>query len=107
MKTVGYGEYDMEVFYSRHNLLLAHLNPDLTLLVLTLGAMAVTAAVVADMYLAALRAYLDVTAESSCTAYGHCTEGLPDLRYYRVFGIELTAPVSDYLSDIKPWACHS
>ena len=107
MKAVGNGEYDMEVFYSRHNFLLAHLNPHLTLLVLTLGAMAVTATVVADMYLATLRTHLDMTAECPCTAYGHCAERLPDLRNYRVFGIELTAPVPDYLSDLKSWAWHS
>ena len=55
MEAVGNGEYDMEVFYSRHNFLRAHLNPYLTLLVLALWTVAVTAAVVADMYLTGLK----------------------------------------------------
>lgn len=106
MEAVGNGEYDMEVFYSRQNLLLAHPYPYLTLPVLALWTVAVTAAVVADMYPTALRTRLDMAAERPCTAYGHCAERLPDLLNYGVFGIELTAPVPDYLTDIKPWACH-
>lgn len=43
----------------------AHLNPYLTLLVLSLWTVAVTAAVVADMYLTALRTHLDMAAERS------------------------------------------
>ena len=92
--------------YLHVGFLRVHLNPYLTLLVLALWTVAVTAAVVADMYLTALRTHLDMAAECSCTAYGHCAERLPDLVNYGVFGIELTAPVLDYLTDIKPWACH-
>ena len=92
--------------YLHVGFLRAHLNPYLTLLVLALWTVAVTAAVVADMYPTALRTRLDMAAERPCTAYGHCAERLPDLLNYGVFGIELTAPVPDYLTDIKPWACH-
>ena len=92
----------MEVLHPRHDLFLAHLDPHLTLLVLALRTVAVTATVVTDMYLTALRTHLDMAAERSCTAYGHCAERLPDLVNYGVFGIDLTAPVPDYLTDIKP-----
>ena len=93
--------------YLHVGFLRAHLNPYLTLLVLALWTVAVTAAVVADMYPTALRTRLDMAAERPCTAYGHCAERLPDLRNYGIFGIELTAPVPDYLSDLKSWAWHS
>lgn len=92
--------------YLHVEFLLAHLNPYLTLLVLALWTVAVTTAVVADVYLTAPRTHFDMAAERSCTAYGHCAERLTDLVNYGVFGIELTAPIPDYLTDIKPWACH-
>lgn len=54
MQTVWNGEHYMEVFHSRQYLLLAHLDPFLAFLVLALGAVAVTATVIAHVYLATL-----------------------------------------------------
>ena len=101
MQAVRNSKYHMEVFHSGYYLLLAHLYPYLTLPVLTLGAMAVTAAVVADMYLATLGAHLDMTAESPCAADCHRSKRLPYLRSHSMPGIQRMTPVTDYLSDLK------
>ena len=59
MQTRRYSKYSMEVL-RRDNLFPAAVDPLLALLVLTLGAMAVPATVVTDMYIPALWAHLDM-----------------------------------------------
>lgn len=58
MQAVRNGEDHVEVLHARHHLFLAHLYPHLTFLVLALGTMTVSAAVVADMDVATLGADL-------------------------------------------------
>lgn len=79
MQTVGDGEHDVKVLRSWDDLLTAHVNPLLALLVLALRTMTVTAAVVADVHLSTLRAHVNMPAKVSCAAYSHGREGLPDL----------------------------
>ena len=82
MQAMGHGEHRVEVLHTRHHLVLAHLHPNGALLVLALGAVAVPAAVVADMYLPALRAHLDMASQVSGTAEGHPAEGLANLLHH-------------------------
>ena len=58
MQAVRNGEDHVEVLHARHHLFLAHLYPHLAFLVLALGTMTVSAAVVADMDVATLGADL-------------------------------------------------
>ena len=73
MQTRGHSEYDMEVL-GRDNLFPSEVNPLLTLLILTLGAMTIPAAVVADMDIPTLGAYLHMPAQCTGTALCHVTE---------------------------------
>ena len=106
MEAVGHGEHRVEVLHTRHHLVLAHLHPNGALLVLALGAVAVPAAVVADMYLPALRAHLDMASQVSGTAQGHPRKGLVHLSYSLKSGEEISAVVADNLPDLVSGAAH-
>ena len=100
MQAVGQREYDMEVL-CRDDLFPAELNPLLTLLVLTLGTMSVTAAIVADMHIPALGTHLYMSTKSTGAALRHVPEGSFDRRNDMMLAQELTAVVSDNLPDVK------
>lgn len=106
MEAVGHGEHRMEVLHAGHHLVLAHLHPNGALLVLALGAVAVTAAVVADVHLSALRAHLDMAAKPSGAAQGHPAEGLAYLPGDGEAGQEFRTPVTDNLPDLVSGAAH-
>lgn len=76
MQAVRNGEDHVEVLHARHHLFLAHLYLHLAFLVLALGTMTVSAAVVADMDIATLGADLHMTTQCSCAADGHRRERL-------------------------------
>ena len=77
MKTCRQREDNMEVL-DRDNLFPAAVNPFLSLLVLTLGTMSVTTAVIADMHIPALRTHLDMPAKGTGPAKGHVGESPSD-----------------------------
>lgn len=105
MQAVGNGEDHMEVLHARHHLFFAHLYPYLTLLVLALGAMTVSAAVVADMDVATLGADLHMTTQCSCAADGHRRERLPNLRHAYPPGVSLS--LSYPLGGMPNGNCHN
>ena len=100
MQTVRHGEYDMEVL-GRDNLFPAELNPLFTLLVLTLGAMPVTAAVIADMNIATLWTNLNMPAQGTGTALRHVPEGSFNRRDNMMLIKELSSMDSDNLADVE------
>ena len=81
MQAIRHREYHMEVL-SRYNLLPAERNPLLTLLVLTLGAMTVTATVVAYLDFSALGTYLHMTSKGAGSAHRHMAKRFPYRRNY-------------------------
>lgn len=100
MQTVRHGEYDMEVFY-RENLFPAELNPLLTLLLLALGTMTVSATVVADMDVPTFGTYLYMPAQGAGTALRHVPEGSFNRRNDMVFAKELSTVAPDNLADVE------
>ena len=79
METCRYREYHMEVL-RRYDLLPAEADPLLAFLVLTLGAMPVAAAVIANPVLPALGAYFHMSSQRSGPAECHMCKRLPDRR---------------------------
>ena len=100
MQTIRHREYDMEVL-DRDNLFPAELNPLFTLLVLTLGAMPVTTAVVADMHIPTLGAHLYMPTKDIGPALGHMSEGSSDGRYDLMLRKELFSMTPDNLPDVE------
>jgi hypothetical protein len=100
MQTCRYREYDMEVL-DRDNLFPAELNPLLTLLVLTLGTMSVTTAVIADMHIPALGTHLDMAAKGASPALSHVSENSSDSRHDLMLRKELISITSDNLTNVK------
>ena len=100
MQTRRYSKYSMEVL-RRDNLFPAAVDPLLALLVLTLGAMAVPATVVTDMYIPALWAHLDMASQGTGPAKGHVTEGSFNRRYNMMLTKELPSMTADDLSDVE------
>ena len=100
MQTRRHREYDMEVL-GRDNLFPAELNPLLTLLLLTLGAMPVATAVVADMHIPALGTHLDMPTKGTGTALRHVSESSSDGRYDLMLRKELISMTPDDLSNVK------
>ena len=90
----------MEVL-GRDNLFPAELNPLFTLLVLTLGAMPVTAAVIADMNIATLWTNLNMPAQGTGTALRHVPEGSFNRRDNMMLIKELSSMDSDNLADVE------
>jgi hypothetical protein len=100
MQTIRHREYDMEVL-DRDNLFPAELNPLFTLLVLTLGAMPVTTAVVADMHIPTLGAHLYMPTKDTGPALGHVSKSSSDGRYDLMLRKELISMTSDNLTNVK------
>ena len=100
MQTCRYREYDMEVLH-RDNLFPAELYPLLTFLVLTLGTMSVTTAVVADMHIPAFGTHLYMAAKGTGTAQCHVPEGSFNRRNDMMLIKELSSMDSDNLADVE------
>jgi len=100
MQAMWHGEYDMEVF-GRDNLFPAEFNPLFALFVLTLGTMPVTAAVIADMHVAAFGTHLDMSSEGTGPAQGHVCKGSCDRCYDMMLPEELLSMTPDNLSDVE------
>jgi hypothetical protein len=100
MQTVRHGEYDMEVL-GRDDFFPAELNPLLTLLLLALGAMPVTAAVVADSDVPAFGTHLDMPAQGTGTALRHVPEGSFNRRDDMMLAKELSTVAPDNLTDVE------
>ena len=90
----------MEVL-GRDNLFPAEFNPLLTLLLLTLGAMPVATAVVADMHIPALGTHLHMPAQSTGTALRHMSESSFNRRNDMMLAEELSTVASDNLTDVE------
>jgi len=90
----------MEVL-DRDNLFPAELNPLLTLLLLTLGTMPVTTAVVADMHIPAFGTHLDMPAQGTGTALRHVPEGSFNRRDDMMLAKELSTVAPDNLTDVE------
>jgi hypothetical protein len=100
MKTRRHREYDMEVLH-RDNLFPAAVNPLLALLVLALGTVSVTTAVIADMHIPALGTHLDMPAKGTCPAEGHVGESPIDRCYDVMLTKELPSMTADDFSDVE------
>ena len=100
MQTRRHREYDMEVL-DRDNLFPAELNPLLTLLVLALGTMSVTTAVIADMHIPALGTHLDMAAKGASPALSHVSESSSDSRHDLMLRKELFSMTPDNLTDVE------
>jgi hypothetical protein len=90
----------MEVLH-RDNLFPAELYPLLTFLLLALGTMSVTTAVVADMHIPALRTHLDMPTKGTGPALSHVSESFSDSRYDLMLRKELISMTSDDLANVK------
>ena len=100
MKTCRQREDDMEVFH-RDNLFPAAVNPFLSLLVLTLGTMTVTTAVIADMHIPAFGTNLDMPTQGTGPALGHVGKSPSDRCYDVMLTKELPSMTADDLSDVE------
>jgi hypothetical protein len=100
MQTVGQRENDMEV-PDRDDFFPAELNPLLTLLLLALGTMTVSAAVVADMYVPTFGTNLYMPAQGTGTALRHVPEGSFNRRNDMMPAKELSTVAPDNLTDVE------
>lgn len=100
MQTIRQRKDDMEVL-GRDNLFPAELNPLFTLLVLTLGAMSVTTAVIADADIPALGAHFYMPSKGTGTAQCHVPEGSFNRRNDMMLIKELSSMDSDNLADVE------
>ena len=100
MQTVGQRENDMEV-PDRDDFFPAELNPLLTLLLLALRTMTVSAAVVADMYVPTFGTYLYMPAQGTGTALRHVPEGSFNRRNDMMLAQELSTVAPDNLTDVE------
>ena len=100
MQAIRHCEYDMEVL-GRDNLFPSKVNPLLSLLVLALGTMTVTTAVVADMHIPTLGTYLHMPSKGTGPALGHVSKGplyssydvMTSKEFFSVFPYNLTEVV--------------
>ena len=100
IQTVRQRENDMEV-PDRDDFFPAELNPLLTLLLLALGTMTVSAAVVADMYVPTFGTYLYMPAQGTGTALRHVPEGSFNRRNDMMPAKELSTVAPDNLTDVE------
>lgn len=100
MQAIRHCEYDMEVL-GRDNLFPTELNPLLALLVLTLWAMSVPTAVVADMHIPTLGTNLHMPAKDTGTTLCHVTECPLNCRNYMMLAQELSPVAPDNLTDVE------
>jgi hypothetical protein len=100
MKTCRQREDNMEVL-DRDDLFPAAVNPFLSLLVLTLGTMTVTTAVIADMHIPAFGTHFDMPAKGTGPAEGHVGESPSDRCYDVMLTKEIPSMTADDLSDVE------
>jgi hypothetical protein len=100
MQTCRQREDDMEVLHWE-NLFPAAVNPLFPLLVLALGTMAVTTAVIADMHIPAFGTHLDMPAQGTGTALRHVPEGSFNRRDDMMLAKELSTVAPDNLTDVE------
>jgi len=100
MQARRHRENDMEVLH-RDNLFPAELYPLLTFLLLALGTMSVTTAVIADMHIPALGTHLYMATKSTSPALSHVSESSSDGRYDLMLRKELISMTSDNLTNVK------
>jgi hypothetical protein len=100
MQTVGQCEDDMEVL-GGDDFFPATVNPLFTLLVLTLWAMSVSTAIVADMHIPALGTHLYMATKSTSPALSHVSKSSSDCRYDLMLRKELISMTSDNLTNVK------
>lgn len=100
MQTCRQRKDDMEVL-GRDNLFPAELNPLFTLLVLTLGAMTIPTAVIADADIPALGAHFYMPSKGTGTAQCHVPEGSFNRRNDMMLIKELSSMDSDNLADVE------
>lgn len=100
MQTIRQRKDDMEVL-GRDNLFPAELNPLLTLLVLALGTMSVTTAVIADVHIPALGTLFDMASKGTGPAEGHVSKSSSDSSHDLMLRKELISMTSDNLTNVK------
>lgn len=100
MQACGNGEDDVEVL-RRDNLFPSERNPLFPLLVLALGAMTVSATVVTDLQLAALRTRLHMATQGFSPAKCHVSKGLFDRCDYLMSAEKLSSMIPDNLTYVK------
>ena len=100
MQTVRHREYDMEI-PDRDDFLPAAFNPLLTFLLLALGTMTVSAAVVADSDVPTFGTYLYMPAQGTGTALRHVPEGSFNRRNDMMPAKELSTVAPDNLTDVE------
>lgn len=99
MQAIRHSEYDMEVL-SRDNLFPAECDPLLSLLVLTLGAMTIPAAVIADADIPTFGTNLHMPAKGAGPAKGQVSESPSDRCYDVMTTKELFTMVPDNLTKV-------
>ena len=100
MQAVGQRENDMEVL-CRDDFFPAELNPLLTLFLLALGTMTVSATVVADMHVPAFGTYLYMPAQGTGATLCHVHECSFNRRNDMMLAKELSTVAPDNLTDIE------
>ena len=100
MQTGRHRKYDMEVL-GRDNLFPAAVNPFFSLLVLALGAMPVTAAVIAEADIPTLRTNLYMPSKGTGPALGHVGKSPSDRCHDVMLTKELPSMTADDLSDVE------
>ena len=100
VKTIRHREDHMEVLRG-DNLLPSESNPLLPLLVLTLGAMPVSAAVVADLDVTALGTHLHMASKGTGSALRHVSKRFPYRRHYIMGTKKLLSMVTYDLTDVE------
>ena len=100
MQARRHRENDMEVL-GRDDFFPATVNPLFTLLVLTLWAMSVSTAIVADMHIPALGTYLYMATKSTSPALSHVSESSSDGRYDLMLAKILSTVAPDNLTDVE------
>src|SRR5574344_967818 len=101
MQTSGDGEYHMKGLHTGYHLFFAHLYPDFTLLVLTLGTMTVPATVIAHMHFTTFGTDLDMTTKLTCAASSQGRKCLSDLWNDMMLIAELPAIIANNLPYLK------
>ena len=99
MQACRHSEDDMEVFH-RDNLFPAAVNPLFALLVLTLGAMTVTTAVIADMHIPAFGTNLHMPTQGTGPALGHVGKSPSDRCYDVMLTKKLPSMTADNLAKV-------
>ena len=107
IQTFGNSEHHMEIRNFGYHFFLALVNPYLPVLVLTLGTVSVTTAVVADMPLSTFRTDFHMSAKRLRATCSNCPKCLLYMIGSGLLGKELLTPVTDDLSYVKTRTIHA